>query len=384
MRILHLGKFYPPVPGGIERSVADLAHAAAQAGADVAVLAHAPPGHRRSRMRMDARVQVHETGCWGQLLYAPISPVFPYILQQLLREFRPDLLHLHVPNTSAFAALCLPTARRLPWVVHWHSDIPLDGGSQALRLAYPLYRPWEQALLRRAAAIIATSAPYRDASVALARWRSKVEVIPLSLPDGPPPANGRFEWPNGSVRLLAVGRLSHYKGFDVLLRALADMPTVSLALIGDGEDAERLKHLATELKLGDRVRFCGHVDDTALQHAYAGADVFCLPSLDRAEAFGLVLLEAMRARLPIVASDIRGAGVGYIVRDGETGLLVPPGDANGLAVALRRLAANHPLRERFGTAGQQRWRDEFTPARTTPLLLALYRRVLATHASATR
>lgn len=384
MRILHVGKFYPPVPGGIERSVADIAHATAGAGADVAVLAHAPPGHAHTRAYADGRVRVHETGCWGQLLYAPVSPGFPFVLQRLLREFRPDLLHMHVPNTSAFAALALPAARRLPWVVHWHSDIPLDGGSRALRLAYPLYRPWEQALLRHAAAIVATSTPYRDASDALARWHGKVEVIPLSLPDDMSPMDGRFDWPNGRLRVLAVGRLSHYKGFDVLLRALADVPDAALGLIGDGEEVDRLHWIADERQLGDRVRFCGRVDDAALRCAYANADVFCLPSLDRAEAFGLVLLEAMRAKLPIIASNIHGAGVGYVVRDGVTGLLVPPGDPNALAAALRRLAADSALRERLGAAGERRWRDEFTPARTTPALLALYRRVLADRAAAKR
>lgn len=376
MRILHVGKFYPPVPGGIERSLADIAAATVDAGADVAVLAHAPPGHTRRRSYKDGRIRVYEVGCWGQLFYAPISPGFPFALQQLLDEFRPDLLHLHMPNTSAFAALALQAARHLPWVVHWHSDIPLDGGSHALRLAYPLYRPWEQALLRRAAAIISTSATYRDASTGLAPWRSKAEVIPLSLPDTPTPRNDCFRWPSGSFRFLAVGRLSHYKGFDVLLRALSDIPDASLALIGDGEEAENLRKIADERQLGKRVRFCGRVDDTVLRHAYASADVFCLPSLDRAEAFGLVLLEAMRAGLPIVASNIPGAGVGYVVRHGETGLLVPPGDAGALTMALRQLAADAALRARLGAAGKCRWRTTFTPAQTTPALLALYRRVL--------
>lgn len=401
LRVLHLGKFYPPTPGGIERTLQAMARESAAAGIDTAVLAHAAPGSWRTREHADGAVRVVEAACPGQLVYAPLSTAFPLQLSRLLREFRPDLLHLHLPNTSAFFALLSPAARRLPWVVHWHADIPLDSGSRALRLAYPLYRPWEQALLRRAAAIIATSPDYRDASAALAPWRSKVSVIPLGLgdllatpfPTGPAhaaeafPSTASFATPfeqgiagggcsapvPSPLKLLAVGRLSHYKGFDVLLRALTQVPEASLQLIGSGEEAARLRTLVAELRLQDRVTLAGRVDDAALEAAYAQADAFCLPSLDRAEAFGLVLLEAMRAALPIVASAIPGSGVNHVLRDAA--LTVPPGDAEALAQALRTLARDAPLRARLGAAGHARWREHFTPATTTPALLDLYRQV---------
>ncbi|MFO1516424.1 MAG: glycosyltransferase [Lysobacterales bacterium] len=386
MRILHLGKFFPPVPGGIERALAGMAEAGVAAGEQVAVLAHAPPGVWRSRRHATATLPVWEAGCLGQLVYAPLSPQYPLLLTRLLRDFRPDLLHLHLPNTSAFFALLSPAARRLPWVVHWHADIPLDSGSPALRLAYPLYRPWEQAVLRRARAIIATSESYLQASSALLPWRDKVCVIPLSLAPSPaagPAANGASPaatWLGDGLRLLAVGRLSHYKGYDVLLQAMTELPQVSLLLIGSGEEEAHLRARVAALGLGGRVRLAGHVGDAELQRAYAAAEAFCLPSLDRAEAFGLVLLEAMRAALPVVASDIPGSGVGHVARAGETALLVPPGDHAALAAALRDLAADAPLRERLGRAGQVRWRAEFTPAQTTATLLQLYRRVLASPA----
>ncbi len=382
MRILHLGKFFPPVPGGIERALAGMAEACVAAGEQVAVLAHAPPGIWRSRRHATATLPVWEAGCLGQMVYAPLSPQYPLLLARLLREFRPDLLHLHLPNTSAFFALLSPAARRLPWVVHWHADIPWDSGRPALRLAYPLYRPWEQALLRRAQAVIATSEAYLHASRALARWRAKACVIPLSLAPPPAPepaANGAASaatWPGSGLRLLAVGRLSHYKGYDVLLQAMTELPQVSLLLIGSGEEEDHLRRRVTALGLGGRVRLAGQVDDAELQCAYAEAEAFCLPSLDRAEAFGLVLLEAMRAALPVVASDIPGSGVGHVAQAGETALLVAPGDAPALAAALRALAADAPLRQRLGRAGQARWRERFTPAQTTSALLRLYRRVL--------
>jgi glycosyltransferase involved in cell wall biosynthesis len=381
MRVLHLGKFFPPQPGGIERFVADLAAAQAAHGMAVRVLAHAEPGTRRSRhYRMDG-VEVDLAACHGQFVYAPVSPAFPRLLGRAIREFKPDVLHIHMPNTSAFWALLSPAARRIPWIVHWHADIPPDSRRRALRFAYRLYRPWEQALLRRARAVIATSRAYAESSAALAPWKDKVHAIPLGLPDCTAPDaedSTNILWPASGLRLLAVGRLSYFKGFDVLLRALAQIPEASLVLIGGGECADSLRALAAQLRIQARVHFTGRLDmdaagQTQLESAYANADVFCLPSTERAESFGLVLLEAMRAGLPVVASDIPGSGVGFVVGNAESsGLLVPPGDADALVAAIRRLAADADLRRRLGAAGHERFRREFTLDRVVPQVREVY------------
>jgi glycosyltransferase involved in cell wall biosynthesis len=127
LRILHLGKFYPPHAGGVERHLADLAAAQVQSGLDVAALVHAAPGDLRGYRRRDPQgVAVQALPCWGQAVFVPISPSWPVHLGRALREFKPDLLHLHVPNPSAYWALLSRASRRLPWVVHWHADIPDD------------------------------------------------------------------------------------------------------------------------------------------------------------------------------------------------------------------------------------------------------------------
>jgi len=418
MRVLHIGKFHPPHPGGIERCSADLCAALSTRGVAAALLAHAEPGTHRTQRQDHDNIDVTLAACHGLALHTPVSPGFPWLLQKTIRRFQPDLLHLHVPNPAVFSALLIPAARRLPWVVHWHADIPLDTRKRSLRLAYRIYRPWEQALLSRATSVIATSQPYLDSSEALKPWNAKTTVIPLGIApihgaepgdtalrtDVPPspqpsPASGRGgggpqpsalspavkDWPPGKFRVLAVGRLSYFKGFDVLLRALAEIEDASLLLIGDGECRKALQQLATELGIDARVRFAGRIDmdaagEAAIGVAYAGADIFCLPSTERAESFGLVLLEAMRARLPVIASDIPGSGVGFVVQDERTGVLVAPGDAPALAAALRRLAADRAERERFGSAGAQRWHDCFTLDRITDQVLRLYESILARRA----
>ncbi len=381
MRVLHIGKFYPPYPGGIENFSAELAEILVQDQIATAVLAHAAPGAHHTERCVKNGVDVTLAACHGQFVYAPISPAFAWLLGQTIRRFKPDLLHLHLPNTSAFWALLSPAARRLPWIVHWHSDVPLDAAQRKLRLAYRLYRPWEQALLRRAKAIIATSRFYLDSSAALAPWHDKTQVIPLGL-GATSTSIQSCDWPENigmvaPLRILAVGRLAYYKGHDILLHALAKIPAAVLLLVGSGERETALKQLAQDLGITARIRFTGAIDDAELAAAYASADVFCLPSIERSEAFGLVLLEAMRAGLSVVASAIPGSGVGHVVRNGETGLLVTAGDANVLADALSRLQDDRDFRNRLGHAGRQRWGEEFSMQAVATQIQKLYRALLA-------
>jgi glycosyltransferase involved in cell wall biosynthesis len=152
---------------------------------------------------------------------------------------------------------------------------------------------------------------------------------------------------------------------------LAQTPDARLLLIGDGEEAEALRRLAAAPSVAGRIRFAGATDDAILQAAYATADALVLPSLDRGEAFGLVLLEAMRARVPVIASAIPGSGIGEVVVDGESGLLVPPGDADALAAAIRSIG-DAALRRRLAIAGRERWENRFTLERAAQAWLALY------------
>ncbi|MGA8278759.1 MAG: glycosyltransferase [Rhodanobacteraceae bacterium] len=383
MRILHLGKYYAPHRGGIERYVQALAQWTVERGHAVCALVHQSPGHWRTGCERMGGVEIHRVGCIAAPMYTPISPGFPFELARVLGKFKPELLHLHLPNPSCVAALLSPHARRLPWIVHWHADISPDARDWRLRGAYFVYRLLERALLARASVIIATSASYRDASVALAPWQAKTRVIPLGTAEdvAATGTNGAALWPgdaavDNGLRLLAVGRLSYYKGFDILIDALARAPHARLLLVGSGELERSLRQRASRLDVEDRITFAGAVDDDALASACAAADAFVLPSLDRSEAFGLVLLEAMRARLPIIASAIPGSGIGHVMVDGETGLLVKPGDAEALGGAIAELESDPALRRRLGDAGHARWQRLFTLEHSATQVLDLYREFL--------
>lgn len=357
MRVLHLGKFFSPVPGGIETFMRDVMVFHAAHGIVSGAVVHADT----SGKEQIGSLSLWQAACHGNLLYAPISPGFAYWLNRAIDEFKPDVLHLHLPNTSAFWALLLPAARRIPWVVHWHADVITPLSIPALRLAYLAYRPFERAVLRRAKTVIATSPHYLDSSTPLALWRNKCRVIPLGLASSPPAPSPAAQtianqaWLPGKRRLLAVGRLSHYKGFRHLIDAATKLPDVHAIIVGDGEERSALEAQISDLKIGTQVSLAGRLSDDDLSALLASCEVFCLPSVERTEAFGMVLLEAMRMGKPVVACNIPGSGVNWVVEDGKSGYLAHPQDPEDLARMIEK-ALQHP---ELGYAGQQRLRQKF-------------------------
>ncbi|RKZ76827.1 MAG: glycosyl transferase family 1 [Candidatus Parabeggiatoa sp. nov. 1] len=441
-KILHLGKFFPPFAGGIENFLADLMPAQAEQGDTVAAIVH---DHQPQLSRFLAPVQaeiwhnqaIYRTPSYGRLLYAPVSPQFPFWFNRVLDEFQPQLLHLHLPNTSAFFALWLSRARRIPWIIHWHADV-VSALNSKVSIAYNAYRPFEQRLLAHAHTIVATSPPYLASSTALQPWQNKCQVIPLGialarLPEPTPEAKhwAEQQWTRATdtiaksdsigknrttdtiaksdsigkkrttdtiaksdsigknratdtiaksdsigkmTRILTIGRLTYYKGHEVLIRAIAQVDGAQVFIVGKGELRQRLETLITELNLAHKLKLLGYCSDAELTALFATCDCFCLPSLERTEAFGVVLLEAMRYAKPIIASAIPGSGVPWVIQD--AGRLVPPQDTAALAQALQQMVDDPQMRTRLGECSRQRFEQLFDIKQVAEKMSALYRRVL--------
>ena len=185
----------------------------------------------------------------------------------------------------------------------------------------------------------------------------------------------RYDTParSGPVRrLIFIGRLARVKGVPLLLDALArlapDHPDLRLTLVGDGPDRVSLQAEAEALGLAERVQFTGLLCAAEVAEALAAHDALVLPSF--AEGLPVVLMEALASRLPVVATQV--AGIPELVRDGETGLLVPPGDAEALAAAIARLLADPDLCRRMGEAGRARVLAEHDIDREAARLAALF------------
>ena len=328
-------------------------------------------------------VPVYRAPCFGRALYAPLSPTFPRWLERAIDEFKPDLLHIHMPNTSAFWCLFNRRAKSLPWLIHWHADVVASKLDRRLALAYSVYRPFEQRLLARSHRIITTSPPYLAASSALASWRDRCWIIPLGLhPICPQPSAKGLQraeslWQQNALRLLCVGRLTYYKGHEVLIEALASSPQACLLIAGGGELKTLLEKRIYALGLESRVRLLGYVEPALLNALLASCDVFCLPSLERTEAFGVAVLEAMRCGKPVIASDIPGSGTGWLVQSSQAGLTVPPAQPEALAQAIQLLANNASQRENFAENGRRAFAERFTIEQAARQMLLLYEQIAA-------
>lgn len=357
MRVLHLGKYYAPYAGGIENFMLDLVNATHARGIANAVLVHQSAATQAGfddRLTEDQSELLFRVRSYGQLAYAPVSPGFGLALARMIRQFKPTLLHLHLPNTSAFWALFSPAARRIPWVIHWHSDVVGPGLEKRLRVLYPFYRPFEQAVLGRARRVIATSPAYLQSSRALARWRQRTEVVPLGLdPARLECANwsqpGPWRHP-GHLRVLGVGRLARYKGFSHLIEAVATVDNVELIIAGQGPLRSSLQRQVAASWAADRIHLAGSVDNQTRNQWLASSDLLALPSTNRAEAFGLCLAEAMAVGKPALATTVPGSGMAWVVEHNKTGWLVPPGDQASLIKQLVHLQRH---REQVTAAGEQ-------------------------------
>jgi len=178
------------------------------------------------------------------------------------------------------------------------------------------------------------------------------------------------------LQVLAVGRLTYYKGFRYLIEAAAQVTGVHISLVGEGDQAEELKSLVSSLDLQDRIKFEGHLSDDLLAQKMAECDCLCLPSIERTEAFGMVLLEAMYFGKATVISDVTGSGMGWIVDDGVTGIKVRPANPDALAEALKRLMTDREELDRLGRRGKEKFDQQFEINHAVEGLVEIYQHAL--------
>jgi rhamnosyl/mannosyltransferase len=361
MHILHLYKDYFPVLGGIENHVRALAEAQVRRGHTVTVLTTSPTRHTRRETLNGA--QVIKAARLATIASTPLSVALPLVL----RTMRPDITHVQSPYPLAELACLLGGPR--PYVVSYQADI----SRPVQRLIMLAYHPLFQRFLRGAARVLVTSPGFARTSPHLQSVKDRLALVPLGVEAArfAPAAqtNGR------PFTILFLGLLRHYKGVDELLRAMK-LLTVEARLIIAGEGPQRgtLAQMARAFGLLDRVTFAGRVPDEALPALYRSADAFVLPSLNRAESFGTVLVEAMLSGLPCVTTEV-GSGTSYVVQHRVTGLVVPPRSPTALADALTHLQRNPALRARMGTAGRARALREFTAEKMVARVEAVYNEV---------
>lgn len=374
LRIVHLGKFYHPAHGGIERTVRSLAQGQATLGCSVRVICMDHERGRATRVERDGPVEVvrlRRATSFCKIDHCPD-------LSRLIRESDADLVHLHTPNPSMILGWML-SGDRTPLVVSHYSDVVKQ------RLRRLLFSPLERACYDRARLVLSVSSPYIPGSSVLRRYADRVAVLPIGLDLAPfldpsPAVVGRAALVRRShpgPLWFTCGRLVYYKGLETAMHALRSVPG-TLLVGGDGPSRTRLERLSVRLGLADRVRFLGKIprDEDVIAH-YLAADAFWFPSNARSEAYGLVQVEAMASGCPVINTAIPHSGVPWVSRHEETGLTVPVDDPAAFAAAARRLLDEPDLRDRMAAGARARAVAEFQSEAMGRRSIALYSATLA-------
>ena len=349
VRVVHVGKFYPPVPGGIERVVESLC-AVTKGRVDSRVLAF-NTGRRTITEEIDG-VQVTRVATWGSAGSVPVAPTFPAHLASV----EADVMILHEPNP--WALLSYAAVRpRLPLAIWLHSAVVRPA------LQYQLfYAPIARPAYRAAARFLVASPALADHAAALQPFLDRVIVIPYGIDvdrwrPGEEVRRRADEISRSAGRpiVLFAGRHVPYKGVPVLIEAAAPLD-VDVVIVGDGPMRASWSALARSQAGAARFSFPGEVDDQELRALFVASQMFVLPSVTPAEAFGYVQLEAMACGTAVISTSLP-TGVPWV---NETGLVVPPNDVAALRRAIERLVADPALGSRFGALGEARARAEFS------------------------
>lgn len=369
MKIALVTPYDFPYPGGVTEHVAALAGGLQRRGHEVHIFAASSgcPGYRCLNYRIMTR-RIISFPIAGALARIGFSPLTSITVKKLLRREKFDIIHLQEPLTPSLTwwFLLLASAHTATiGTFHAYHERP--------HRLYRLSRPLFKGLFARLDSLIAVSEPAHQFAAGM--FPGNYRIIPngIDLSRFGRTAAAIRRNPTRHITLLFVGRLDPRKGFAVLFEAFCRLqvhyPHLKLQVIGPvAPGTVRMYRQLAQDRGITGLEIVGYAAPEELPHFYHQADIFCAPSLG-CESFGIVLLEAMAAGLPIVASDI--AGYRSLLTNEQEGLLVSPGQADTLTVALRRLIEQPELRRRLGQSGQTK-AAQFTWDHVVDQTLAVY------------
>ncbi len=339
-------------PGGVREHIRHLAEQFILLDQDVRVLA---PGKETKGILAEKHLfygmgKTAPLPFNGSIARIAIDPMLSWRVRDILQREHFDILHIHEPLVPGLSITALRFSRTLN-VGTFHSFSKPGGLTSPYHLAYSSALPFLRPYFRRLDGHIAVSTA---AHQFVSRYfTADYQIIPngvdlLRFHDGMQPLP---EFQDGKQNILFVGRFERRKGAKYLLRAIPSIrerhPNTRFIFVGEGRLRYAFQRYVQRHELHD-VIFTGYVSDADLPRYFASADIFCAPAIS-GESMGIVLLEAMAAGKPIVASNIPGYAT--VVNSGSDGLLIPPRDSRELANAVGYLLANEPLRRRFVETG---------------------------------
>ncbi len=345
--ILHSYKIYKPeVQGGIPEVISTLVSDDASSNAILVA-------RRRGRAQNYAidGIPVTAAASLGYVASMPIAPGFPRLLFQLAQ--RSDVVVHHAPFPLADLGIAAGLPSHVGLIVFWHAEIV------GRRFLKSLVLPLLHASLRRADKIVVSHESILERSAMLGAYHAKVEVVPFGTdleywsklePEQAVRAEQlRRQYPR---LIVFVGRLVDYKGLEMLIDAVGRIDA-QLMIVGDGPLRDSLARRLSGQGLTDRIMLAGQLGRDEVKCLLHAAKALALPSINAAEAFGIIQIEAMAAGCPIVNTNLPTA-VPHVARHQREALTVPPGDPHGLAQALQSVLDDPQLQSRLSSAARRR------------------------------
>ncbi|MCD5396142.1 MAG: glycosyltransferase [Candidatus Pacebacteria bacterium] len=351
-KILQIAKLYYPKIGGVERIVQQISEELnKKENFGVEVLCCNQRRKRKIENVFGTKVFYASNlkTFWGM----PTSFDFLKLFKRIRDNY--DILNFHQPFPLADLALFLfPTKAKV--VVHYHSDIVRQ------KILEIFIKPFVYNTLKKAKKIIVSNPNLVKGSKILKKFRDKCVVIPFGVEISKyqkfDPEKIREIQKKYNKFILFVGRLSYYKGVSYLIEAMKDIDA-NLVIIGEGEEKKKLKKLTKNLKIENKIFFLPFQPERKLINFYYACQTFVLPSIYRSEAFGIVLIEAMACKKPVISTELQ-TGTSWVNQNNFTGFVVPPKDVESLKMAIKKILEDNNLYSKFSQNVFLRVKEKFT------------------------
>ncbi|QES89185.1 glycosyltransferase [Rhizosphaericola mali] len=372
MKILHIGKFYP-VYGGVEKVMYDLCDGLSKQGIQSDFLGVNADAKSTNIVKINEYFTVYAMSYIKKVASTYLSMSMIGQLKKIKNNY--DIIHIHHPDPMACLALYL-SGYKGKIICHWHSDIVKQ------KTILKFYKPLQTWLLKRSQFIIGTSPTYLAYSPYIQPYKNKLRLVPIGIP----PVNQDSDFATiEKIRALAsgrkivysLGRLIYYKGYQYLIDAAKYLnDDICVIIGGKGPLKVEFEQKIEQLGLRDKVFLMGRIEDEEMASYFSSCDLFCLPSTERSEAFGIVQVEAMAYGKPIVATRIEGSGVSWVNEENVSGLNVATEDPKELAEKINTILASPTLTHQLGNGALKRYEGHFTQEKMVELMLPLYKEVL--------
>ncbi|OYT42032.1 MAG: hypothetical protein B6U78_02280 [Candidatus Aenigmarchaeota archaeon ex4484_224] len=361
MKILQITKGYPPDKGGIETYTFNLASSLKKKFKISIIATHSPkPSYEKSN-----GIEIYRIKKLFEIFQVPFN--LPYF--NLIFKTNPDIIHFHIPNPISEIYLLFYSlfSKKSKILITYHADLPLY--TKLSKISEFLRRFYIFPLLKKSDLIVSTSYEYARNSPILKHFLKKTKIIPIGISkemktERIEKIRKRFKISKKEKIVLFVGRLYPYKGLEFLIRSIplviSKVKNVKFVIVGDGIERKKLEKLVKNLSIKKFVVFTGYLNEKEKNTFYKICDVFVLPSINRGEAFGISMVEAMKFSKPIVSTKIKGSGVNFVNKHMETGIVVEPKNPKELAKAIIKLLKNEQLRKKLGRNARRRFLKYFT------------------------